>query len=116
MNKLLSTKLVVGVVVAASVAWPSNSLAQQCNTKCSVGAMGTGGERSGGRAQGFLYVGPGGTPGYDVRNSGNFDAGHFTADFDGDLAGTLSGTYRDGVCRGRETGFFGDSHGFDIDC
>ena len=112
---LPATKLVVGLTLAASVMWPSSSLAQ-CSANCAVGALGTGGQNSGGRAQGFLYIGPGSVPGYDVRNSGNSDAGHIVADFDGDLAGTLSGTYRDGICRGSATGYFGDYHGFDPDC
>ena len=116
MMTLRATKTLVGLALAGAVLWPSNSLAQQCNTNCSVGALGTGGTRSDGRAQGFLYVGPGGTPGYDIRNSGNSDAGHIVADFNDELAGTLSGTYRDGICRGSETGFFGDNHGLDPDC
>ena len=115
MIRLHATKLVAGLTLAASVMWPSNSLAQ-CSANCAVGALGTGGENSGGRAQGFLYIGPGSVQGYDVRNSGNFDAGHIVADFGGDLAGTLSGTYRDGICRGLETGYFGDNQGLDPDC
>lgn len=115
MIRLRATKLVVGLTLAASVMWPSSSLAQ-CSSNCTVGAYGTGGDNSGGRAQGFLYIGPCFTQACDVRNSGNFDAGHLVADFGGDLSGTLSGTYRDGICRGLETGYFGDERGLDPDC
>jgi hypothetical protein len=109
--KILATAL----ILTASIVWPSGSKAQ-CSSNCSVGAFGTGGENSGGRAQGFLEVGPGPREGYDLFNSGNFDAGHFAVEFEGDLVGTHSGTYRDGICRGLETGILGDDQGLDPDC
>jgi hypothetical protein len=117
MINLRPTKLVIGLTLAASVMWPSNSLAQQCNTNCSVGALGQGGASSGGAAQGFRYVAPGQViPGSTVTNVGNFDAGHIDVSLDGDVLGTLDGTYHDGVCIGLATGVFGDLHGRDPNC
>ena len=75
---------------------------------CSVGAAGTGGEQSEGKAQGFRFEGPGHSPGETVTNAGNADAGRLTADRPGDDDGTLSGTFRGDSARGHGTGLFGD--------
>jgi hypothetical protein len=48
--------------------------------------------------------------------AGNFDSGHFIVDVDGNVIGSASGTYRDGIYRGLYEGFFGDLTGFDPDC
>ena len=112
---LRATKLVVGVTLAASVMWPSSSLAQ-CSANCGVGALGQGGVSSGGAAQGFRYVGPGRLPEYTVTNVGNSRAGHVLAILDGENAGVLDGTYRDGVCIGLATSVFGDYQGLEPDC
>lgn len=112
---LRATKLVAGLTLAASIMWPSSSLAQ-CSGNCSVGALGQGGVSSDGAAQGFRYVGPGSQPQYTVTNVGNSDAGHVLAVLDGENAGTLDGTYHDGVCIGLATGVFGDYTGYDPDC
>ena len=103
------------VLIAASLLISPAPALAQCNANCSVGAVGTGGENSGGNAEGFLSISPGRLQGYEVFNSGNFDAGHFAVEFDGDLVGTRSGTYRDEVCRGLATGRLGDDHGL-YDC
>jgi hypothetical protein len=116
MTRLVTTKLVAGLALIGSVVWPSTSIAQQCNTSCSVGALGQGGASSDGAAQGFRYVGPGRQPEYTVTNVGNSDAGHVRAVLDGEEAGTLDGTYRDGVCIGLATGVFGDYQGLEPDC
>lgn len=113
---LRATKLVVGLTLAASIMWPSSSMAQ-CNSYCTVGAFGQGGASSDGAAQGFRVVVPGQTiPGATVTNVGNFDAGHIDVSLDGDTIGSLDGTYHDGVCIGLATGVFGDYHGRDPDC
>ena len=104
------------LAIAASVLCSPMPALAQCNAYCSVGARGTGGENSDGRAQGFLDIGPGRTAGFDVFNSGNSDAGHFAVEFEGDLVGTRSGTLRDGICRDLETGRLGDDRGLDPDC
>jgi hypothetical protein len=108
-------KLVAGLALGTSVLWPSASIAQ-CNSNCSVGALGQGGTSSGGAAQGFHYNGPGNQPEYTITNVGNFDAGHVSATLDGEDAGALDGTYHDGVCIGLATGVFGDYQGRDPDC
>jgi hypothetical protein len=74
---------------------------------CSVGALGTGGEESEGKAQGFRFEGPGDNPGILVTNVGNADAGRLTVDRPGDDDGTLSGIYRGDSARGRGSGSFG---------
>ena len=115
MTRMVTTRLVASLALIGSVVWPSSSMAQ-CSSNCSVGALGQGGQSSDGAAQGFRYVGPGSQPEYTVTNVGNFDAGHVLAVLDGENAGTLDGTYHDGVCIGLATGVFGDYHGYDPDC
>ena len=111
-----AARLMAGAALAASVAWPAGGIAQ-CSSNCSVGGAGQGGVSSGGAAQGFHYEGPGSTPGFNVTNVGNNDGGRIVAyDDDGNVLGTLSGTFRDGVCRVNETGIFGDVQGLDPDC
>ena len=116
MTRLVATRLVASLALIGSVVWPSSSMAQ-CNSYCSVGALGQGGASSDGAAQGFRYVAPGhAVPGAIVTNVGNSDAGHISVVLDGDVLGTLDGTYHDGVCIGLATGVFGDLHGRDPDC
>lgn len=83
---------------------------------CSVGATGTGGEKSGGKAQGFHeeFVSTVRIPGAAITNSGNLDAGRLTVTLDGSSLGTLSGTFRQNpnpALRGHGTGLFGDWSG-----
>jgi hypothetical protein len=99
----IATGVVLGVLLLPGVA------SAHCGDgDCAVGAAGTGGERSDGRAQGFrveesvlvnneLVM---------VTNVGNADAGRIT--LSGGREGTLAGTYRFDIGRGRGTGFFGD--------
>jgi hypothetical protein len=83
-----------------------------CGTECSSGTYGTGGERSGGRAQGGLFRGqeqvPPGT--IDISNAGNADAGNIA--ISGAVEGTGKGTFRNGVPRGRYTGVLGECTGY----
>jgi hypothetical protein len=102
----------VAALTAAMIAFPSIANAQCREVEegdfC-VGASGTGGEKSEGKAQGFREEGPSdnpATPGRHITNSGNDEAGR--VEFSGSDTGTLSGTARDDTVRGRGTGFFGD--------
>ena len=94
---------------------PTSALAQ-CSSYCAVGGAGTGGLNSGGQAQGFHYIAPGDFAGNTATNSGNINAGRLVIDQNGNVIGTLTGTYRDGICRGTQTGIFGDSHGYNPTC
>jgi hypothetical protein len=106
----------VGMTVAGSAVWPTSSMAQ-CNSYCTVGALGQGGVSSDGNARGFRSVTPGqAIPGAIVTNVGNPDAGHIDVSLDGEVLGTLDGTYHDGACIGLATGVFGDYHGRITDC
>ena len=107
--------LVIMLALAGSNISPPTAL-PQCSSYCEVGAVGTGGLSSEGKAQGFHYVVPGHMVGSTATNSGNLEAGRLVIDRFGNVVGTLSGTYRDGICRGLETGIFGDSEGLDPYC
>ena len=102
----VATGVVLGVLLLPGVAYG------HCGTgDCSVGAAGTGGERSDGRAQGFriekdILVN---NQVVAVTNVGNADGGRIT--LSGGLVGTLAGTYRNGIGRGHGTGYFGDWSG-----
>ena len=115
MTRRATTRLVATLALIGPAVWPSAAMAQ-CQSNCSVGALGQGGASSGGAAQGFRYVGPGTQPQYTVTNVGNSDAGHIRAVLDGEEAGTLDGTFHDGVCIGLATGVFGDYQGYEPDC
>lgn len=105
---LLVTVVVLMAVVAALGA---PAYANCGDGACSVGSLGTGGENSGGNAQGFRFEGPGQNPDVAVTNVGNADAGRLTVDRPGDNDGTLSGTFRGDSARGRGSGSFGDWSG-----
>ena len=102
------------VAAAALVFIPSTAMSQCGTEACSVGAAGTGGESSDGKAQGFHYEFPSTRfPGATITNSGNNDAGRFSigTGATGSTLGTLSGTFRahpSPSSRGRGTGLFGD--------
>jgi hypothetical protein len=91
--------------------WATSAGAGGCGaTDCSTGAAGQGGIASQGKAQGFHIEAPSsGSPDIHVTNVGNSDAGHIV--LTGALMGTLSGTYRNDIGRGHETGAFGDGSG-----
>jgi len=99
----------LSLCLAAALAFvPSMSVAQ-CGggADCAVGRIGTGGQNSDGKAQGFRFQGQEG--GAAITNAGNPDAGRLTINSDDD--GSLSGTFRSGIVRGKTTGFFGDCTG-----
>ena len=101
-------------VTAAALVFVSPVAMSNCGgDTCSVGASGTGGEKSDGKAQGFRdeFISTVRIPGAAVTNSGNLDAGRLTVSRDGNSLGTLSGTLRANpqrTARGRGTGLFGD--------
>ena len=97
---------IVVALAAALLLLPSMSNALCGDGDCSVGAAGTGGEQSEGKAQGFRIERPGINPGVSVTNVGNNNAGRIT--LSGDRNGTLAGTFRDESARGHGTGLFGD--------
>jgi hypothetical protein len=105
--KRLGIAIATGVVLAALVV-PSVALANCGGDACTVGGAGVGGVNSDGKAQGFRIEGSANTSdGYVVyTNVGNADGGRIWVS--GGRVGTLAGTYRDGVGRGRGTGYFGD--------
>ena len=112
MNHIFLALSAVALVFVSPLA-----MAQCGGDTCSVGAGGTGGVRSGGKAQGFHdeFVSTVRIPGAAITNSGNLDSGHFTVKLDGNSLGTLSGTYRENpaaTVRGHGTGpLFGDWSG-----
>lgn len=103
--------LCIAVALAAALLLlPSMAGAQCGDGNCSVGAAGTGGEQSEGKAQGFHTEGPSTVnPRVSVTNVGNNDAGRI--EVSGDRNGTLAGTFRGDSARGHGTGAFGGSSG-----
>jgi hypothetical protein len=101
----------VSVLTVMTVLLSTASFAGGCGgASCATGSAGQGGIASDGKAQGFHIEQPSlNTPTIQVTNVGNLDAGHIV--LSGDLTGTLSGTYRKDIGRGRETGAFGDGSG-----
>jgi hypothetical protein len=109
MRRMIMLFTVAAVMAVIMVALAASAFANCGDAECSVGAAGTGGEKSEGKAQGFREEGPSdnpATPGRHITNSGNDEAGR--VEFSGSDTGTLSGTARDDTVRGRGTGFFGD--------
>ena len=99
-------------LAAALLFVPSVALSQCGGDSCSVGALGTGGVSSGGKAQGFFSKTPSTRfPGATLTNAGNNDAGRLNIT---SSVGSLSGTFRENpspTARGRGTGVFGDWSG-----
>lgn len=88
----------LALVTAFTVATPSVAMAEPttgCADVCSVGAAGTGGEASDGKAQGFRLEGPtnptGSFPGSYFTNTGSQIGGHIT--ISGAFEGTASGAF-----------------------
>ena len=104
----------LSIAAATLVSIPTAAISQCGGDTCSVGGAGTGGEKSGGKAQGFHveFVSTVRIPGATIVNVGNLDSGHFTVtDSSGSSLGTASGTLRENpapTARGRGTGLFGD--------
>jgi hypothetical protein len=101
-------------VTATALVFVSPAAMSNCGgDTCSVGALGTGGVKSGGKAQGFHdeFISTIRIPGAALTNSGNLESGRITVTLDGNSLGTLSGTIRENpqpTVRGRGTGLFGD--------
>jgi len=97
------------VITAGALALGTSFAQAQCGgDTCSVGALGTGGEMSGGSAQGFRFEVPSTRfPGSTVSNVGNNDSGRLNISGQG----TASGTFRKGIQRGHATGIIGDWSG-----
>ena len=108
-------RLLLAFAAAALLHIPSIAMSQCGDGQCAVGAAGTGGEKSEGKAQGFHEVIPSiRFPGRTITNSGNNDAGHLNISGGGFPSGDLSGTFRpnpEPAARGRGTGIFGDWSG-----
>ena len=84
------------------------AIAECGDGECDVGAFGTAGTASGGKAQGWHVERPSTLfPGETYFNVGNFDAGTIRVS----NQGTIAGTFRDGVSRGHSTGLFGINSG-----
>ena len=108
----------VFVVVVASAALtltPSFTSAQCGGDSCSVGAFGTGGTNSEGKAQGFFLKFPSTLfPGGFVSNTGNLDSGRLNVNDGSGSIGSTSGTFRENPrpsVRGHVSGLFGDWSG-----
>jgi hypothetical protein len=101
--------IVFGATALAVATVPLAAVANCGKNDCSVGAFGTGGTKSGGKAQGF-HLDRSSTvfPDTQIFSSGTFSAGRLT--FSGSTNGTLSGYGNEatGVSSGRGTGYFGD--------
>ena len=99
------------IVASLALAVPSAS-AEGCATTCAVGAVGTGGENSDGKARGGRREGLSiGFPGSTFTNQGNDIAGHIAVEgptFNGSASGadTPQG-YVVGHYEGVSAGFFG---------
>jgi hypothetical protein len=102
----------LSVAAAALILIPSLAPAQCGGNSCSVGAFGTGGTSSDGKAQGFRLTFPSTMfPGATFSNTGNFDAGRLSIS---DGIGSTSGTFRQNptpTVRGNASGIFGDWSG-----
>jgi hypothetical protein len=105
-RRLLLLLVAALMVLTMAVVTAGPAVANCGDGDCSVGAAGTGGDKSEGKAQGFRSEGPGPVEGVSVTNSGNSDAGQFKVT--GTRNGSLTGTFRDGTARGHGTGVFGD--------
>src|SRR3954465_5273957 len=97
-----------GVVCAAAlggVFLGTGSASAACSSTCAVGGYGTGGQSSGGAAQGFHYVKPvPGVAGATVDNSGNQIGGNITVT--GTVSGMAGGAYTpQNVVVGHYTGY-----------
>jgi len=103
----LGIAIATGVFLGALVV-PGVASANCGGDACTVGGAGVGGVSSDGKAQGFRIEGSAVTSDGLVvyTNVGNADAGRVW--LSGGRVGTLAGTYRDGIGRGRGTGYFGD--------
>ena len=113
------TRFFLSVAAVAAFLFSPVAMAQSggCGgDTCSVGAFGTGGQKSDGKAQGFRdeFISTVRIPGAAITNSGNLNAGRFTVTREGSSLGTLSGTFRThpkATARGRGTGMFGEWSG-----
>jgi hypothetical protein len=86
--------------------------ANDCPTR-DVGAYGTGGQQSGGAAQGGEFSAQGTTSGgddYCVTGAGGALTGMLNVT--GGVSGTVNGAYINQIQRGRLRGIFGDCTGF----
>jgi hypothetical protein len=108
MRRILLVLAVAVPIAMVMAALGAPAVAECGDGDCSVGALGTGGEKSGGDAQGFRFEGPGHNPGVSVTNTGNSFSGQLKVDRPGDDDTQLAGTGRDGIARGRSVGEFGD--------
>ena len=108
-------KLIPAVAAAVLLQIPSIAMSQCGDGNCAVGAAGTGGEKSAGKAQGSHEEIPSiRFPGRTITNSGNADAGHLNISGGGFPSGDLTGTFRQNPqpsARGHGTGIFGDWSG-----
>jgi len=114
-REITLNKLIPAVAAVVLLHIPSIAMSQCGDGNCAVGAAGTGGEKSAGKAQGSHEVIPSiRFPGRTITNSGNSDAGRLSIVENGNSLGTISGTFRQNpepAARGRGTGLFGDWSG-----
>ena len=105
--KRLGMAIATGAFLGALVV-PGVASANCGGDACLVGGAGVGGVQSDGKAQGFRIEASAVTSdGFVVyTNVGNADGGRIWVT--GGRVGTLAGTYRNGIGRGRGTGYFGD--------
>ena len=110
-------RLALALAAAAFALLPSIAMSQ-CGgdgASCAVGAIGTGGDKSEGKAQGSYQVFQSTTfPGRTITNAGNEGAGHLSISGGGHPSGDLTGTFRPNpqpTARGHGTGIFGDWSG-----
>src|SRR5215207_1482835 len=115
MKRIFTVLAVAALMAVLLAAMAASAFAESANCgdgDCFVGGAGTGGDKSGGKAQGGRIEGgssslfPNTTFTLSGDNFGDSTAGQLK--FSGEVNGTVTGTERDGISRGRGTGVFGD--------
>ena len=107
------------VAIAASLLISPMPALAQCDPAsfCGVGAFGTGGISSDGRAQGNLFRRPGSREGFTLWHMGTDPAGRLVVYKDGEVYGFFEGTIRDEFCAGMTEGLrWGDFTGYEPLC
>ena len=102
------------VAIAATLLISPMPAVAQCSPDsfCGVGAFGTGGINSDGKAVGNLFRRPGSLEGFTLWHMGSDPAGRLVVYKDGELYGFFEGTIRDEFCAGMTEGLrWGDFTG-----
>ena len=115
MRRFAITPFGAAIVASLALAVPPAS-AEGCATTCAAGAVGTGGQSSDGKAEGFRLEGPStGFPGSTFTNQGSEIGGHISVQ--GASEGSASGAFTpQGAIVGHFEGVSADFFGVDDPC